>query len=389
MSVKVGLIAICKNNQDIIVRMLESAIKHVDLVHLTDTGSTDNTVQVATDFLTKSGKPFTIATHIETPFHFANARNVSVAAVDDQCDFILSLDTDDVLPPDWKWPDFQADVYSQKYPYMVFRLWRTKMGIEYERRIHETISWKPGTKLQHTDATIIHHQSHRTDPERNIKLLKIDDATHRTLFYIANEYVDLKQFEAAVAYYQHYINRCKFEPHWEEELMCSIWRCARWLERLGRVDESTALSHYGLKINPKYAELWRQLGWNNRNDPKLLAEYTQKGNACDFFPHLFAEEWAYRPVGYNILRPGANGDLVMLSAVTTQLQNCVLYTKCPEVGAKLDGVVEVRDSDDWEKRDRRYKDWAPNYPREGLQEHIIETLCKAAGLPVGPMRLKE
>ena len=219
--------------------------------------------------------------------------------------------------------------------------------------------------------------------------MKADDATHRTIFYIANEYADLRQYDKAIIYYQHYINRCKFEPHWQEELMCSIWRCARWMERLDRVTESTELAKYGLGINPGYAELWRQLAWNARDNQATARVYNLEGNKCKPFPHLFAEDWAYRAIGYNVLRPGANGDLILLSAATTQLQNCVLYTSCPEIGAKLDGVVEVKDTSEWESRDKSLTDWAPNYPRDGLTESIIETLCKSAGVPVGPMKLKE
>lgn len=386
---RIGLVAICKNNQDIILRMLESAAPRVAEIHLTDTGSTDDTVRLATQYLTQLGKPFTIKTHVETPFHFANARNVSVDALDKTCDFLLSLDTDDVLPKDWKWPDFKADVYSQKYPYKVFRLWRTKIGIRYERRIHETIAWTPAHKLCDTDQIIVHMQSERTDPERNLHLLKIDDATLRTLFYVANEYADLGHRDRAIMYYMHYINRCKFEPHWQEELACSIWRCARFLEVTGRIEESSAMSKYGISINPNYVEFWRQLAYNNRNDEKLDNEYTTKANSLPFFPHLFAEEHMYKKVGFNMLRPGANGDLVMLSAVTSQVGHCHLYTKCPEVGAKMVGVVEVRDSDDWDKRDRALIDFIPAYPRDNLQEPIIETFCKQAGLKVGKMQLKK
>jgi glycosyltransferase involved in cell wall biosynthesis len=384
---RIGLVAISKNNEDIILRMLKSAVPRVDVVHLTDTGSTDKTVELAREYLTSTGKPFTIATHIETPFHFANARNVSIDALDGSCDFLLSLDTDDVLPPEWQWPDFKADVYSQYYPYTVFRLWRTKKGIRYVNRIHEVIQWSPDCVTANSNQSITHLQSGNRDPERNIQLLKIEDSTLRTLFYIGNEYSDLGRREQAVIYYQHYINRCQFEPHWQEELMCATWRCARHLERLDRIEESNAVTRHGLAINPAYAELWRQLSWNYRGTPQET-QYSVRANQCKFFPHLFAEGEMYQAPGWNILRPGANGDLLMLSAVTTQLQNCVLYTQCKEVGAMLDGVVSVKDPSEWDLRDKSFKDLLPMYPRDDLKEHIIETFCKQAGVPMGPMRLK-
>ena len=385
---KVGLTAICKNNEAIIVRMLASAVKHVQEVILVDTGSTDNTKVVASEFLQANKIPFLIIDYIEAPFHFANARNKGIDALDPYCDFILSLDTDDVLPDTWQWPDFKADVYSFHYPYQVMRLWRTKKGIKYVNRIHEVIQWDTSCVFEKNNQAIIHLQSDNRDPERNIRLLKIEDSSLRTLFYIGNEYADLKKFEQAVIYYRHYINRCKFEPHWQEELMCAIWRCARYLERLGRVEESTKITSDGLLINSGYAELWRQMAWNHRADKVAYTRYTLAANSCPLFPHLFSEDHMYRIQGFNILRPGANGDLLMLSAATSQLKHCILYTSCKEIGAKLEGVIEVKDPSEWDSRNPIYLDWLPNYPRSDLKEPIIKTFCDQLGLPVGPMRLK-
>jgi hypothetical protein len=226
------------------------------------------------------------------------------------------------------------------------------------------------------------------NPEK-LKGLLAEDATLRTLFNIANEYAEAGKYQQAIIYYRHYIERCMFEPHEQEELMCALWRCARWMEQVSRVHDSNIICEYGLGINSNYAELWRQLAWNHRDNREKHTYYTVKANDCQLFPHLYSEDRMYQPTCWNVLRPGANGDLVMLSAVTSQLKRCILYTECPEVGRKLEGVIEVKSAQEWEQRNRSYPDFIPSYPSDDLQEPIIETICRQAGVPAGPMKLKE
>ena len=51
-----------KNESRIIQRCLEAALPHVDAVAILDTGSTDDTVAIATNVLQTAGKPYKITT---------------------------------------------------------------------------------------------------------------------------------------------------------------------------------------------------------------------------------------------------------------------------------------------------------------------------------------
>ena len=72
---KIILNLMIKNESKIIERCLGHALPHVDAVSILDTGSTDNTVALCEAYLTKSGKPFTIA--VEPFKNFGYNRTVS------------------------------------------------------------------------------------------------------------------------------------------------------------------------------------------------------------------------------------------------------------------------------------------------------------------------
>lgn len=92
---KVAVYSISKNEEQFVERWAESA-KDADMILLADTGSTDNTVQIAKDL------GVTVIEIEVKPWRFDKARNMSLHAIPQDYDYCIALDLDEVLKPGWR-----------------------------------------------------------------------------------------------------------------------------------------------------------------------------------------------------------------------------------------------------------------------------------------------
>ena len=104
--VRIILQTMVKNESKIIRRLLASVINFVDAVLIADTGSTDNTVELADEYLKSTNKPYHITHHSWK--NFGHNRTLSFTACQDFCKTIgwdpattygLLLDGDMILKP--------------------------------------------------------------------------------------------------------------------------------------------------------------------------------------------------------------------------------------------------------------------------------------------------
>lgn len=92
---KIAVYAISKNEEMFVERFCEAA-KDADLISISDTGSTDGTVE-------KARQCGAVVNHIcITPWRFDHARNASLALIPRDIDICVSLDLDEVLQPGWR-----------------------------------------------------------------------------------------------------------------------------------------------------------------------------------------------------------------------------------------------------------------------------------------------
>jgi len=94
---KLALSCIVKNEAHSISRMIMSALPLIDFCVIVDTGSTDNTIEIADMLLRNSGIAYKIFS--ETFEDFASARNTSIEHVPEDIEWILALDADEHLVP--------------------------------------------------------------------------------------------------------------------------------------------------------------------------------------------------------------------------------------------------------------------------------------------------
>src|ERR1017187_1106761 len=93
---KICIYTICKNEQQFVKRFMASLKGEADLVVVTDTGSTDDTVKL----LREEGA---IVHEIKMdPWRFDVPRNISLDFVPSDVDVCVCIDLDEVLSPGWR-----------------------------------------------------------------------------------------------------------------------------------------------------------------------------------------------------------------------------------------------------------------------------------------------
>ena len=164
----VSLCMIVKNEASHLAACLESVRDLADEIIIVDTGSTDNTVEIAHRFGAQ-------VKHFDWINDFAAARNESIKEA--RSDWIFWMDADDVLSPDNVIRLKQAVVGDQADAYICrvvsqvqgpnqssvsvdhMRLFRNGLGLQFEQPIHEQIApmaKRLGLTIAHTNITIDH-----------------------------------------------------------------------------------------------------------------------------------------------------------------------------------------------------------------------------------------
>ena len=215
---------IVKNEERDLPRCLRSIEHVVDGAVVVDTGSTDNTLAVATSTIAKPVFPqtYTGASRQDERgdwklWDFAKARNVFVDQIEQRGgDYVLWMDADDELltPANLRraiyWAEFdvfgvQIESAGQRWTH--HRLWKTGRGIRFEGRCHEypTIGGRPTLDL--VDSVIRHDataSSGESANARNLRILQEEFAecpSPRSAFYLANTHKDGARWREAVEWY--------------------------------------------------------------------------------------------------------------------------------------------------------------------------------------------
>lgn len=260
---------IVKNEAHIIERCLASMVPHIDTYLISDTGSTDATIETIRNFMTRHGKPGEV---IERPWvNFAHNRNEALGMSRARADFSMFIDADETLEtqPDLTFPTLDLDAYEVAISFsegsMTFyrlQLVRNSLPFRYEGVLHEAIVCDVPFRRGRIMGTTI--RSH-ADSARNVgniqekyarDALVLEDALRREpnharyMFYLGQSYKDAGQLEKSLDAYRKRIAMNGFdEETWYAELMC-----ARLLYRLERIDEAKLTYLRAYERRPTRAE---------------------------------------------------------------------------------------------------------------------------------------
>jgi tetratricopeptide (TPR) repeat protein len=257
---------IVKNESKVILRMLESVVSIIDTYCICDTGSTDDTIELISNFFESkliSGK---IISH---PFvNFEINRNIALEACHGMSDFVLLMDADMVLNiRDFTKLDLVLDnhIYSilqghETFYYSNMRIIKNDNKSRYVGCTHEYINCPPGqnhiildkSKLFITDYGDGGSKADKS--ERDIRLLTEDLSKNvdnpRSLFYLANTYFDLSRLDEAIPFY---LKRIEVGG-WIQEIWYSYYRLGEIYKRKGEIQQAVMYWMEGFSVLPERLE---------------------------------------------------------------------------------------------------------------------------------------
>lgn len=272
-----GLISLCiiaKNEEANIGRCIKSALPFVDQVIVVDTGSTDNTVNIAKEL---GAEVYSVPWQED----FSCARNDSLKHAAGQ--WILFLDCDEELDGnsactlretleksslEGYWLRIVNMINNQpNTSFLGFRMFRNNPNYRFECPIHEqvlpsVVKHSSLDKIGQLELTVYHY-GYDTDEattkqkiKRNLELLNkaLDNYGEYgfVYFYLGVEYQKLGEYQKALDYYSISLEKTNLKESYAPAMVRSMVYCNISLKRL---DEGIQLCEKYEKIYPEYTDL--------------------------------------------------------------------------------------------------------------------------------------
>ena len=274
-----GIIA--KNEERDLPRCLQSIESVVDGVVFVDTGSTDATLKIAEETISKPvyTQTYTGASRRDDQgdwkiWDFSKARNVFVREVEVRgADWLLWMDADDeLLTPN----QFRRALYRDQYDvfgvqiesggdrWTHHRMWKTGRGIHFQGRCHEYPTHGGHASFDLTDSVVRHHQEPGAGENSNARNLRIlleefaEAPSPRTAFYLANTHKDGGRYAEAVPWYD---RRIAFGKGYRDEwLFAHLYkaRCQQWSKNSAGAKMTM---HQAIAEAPDWSEFWMELAY--------------------------------------------------------------------------------------------------------------------------------
>lgn len=207
---KLSVCLIVKDEEIVLNRILNCVSKFADEIVVVDTGSSDNTVEIAKSFTDK-------VYYFEWQNDFSKARNFSFSKA--TCEFVMWIDADDfvtdydinqinLLKQDLN----NADVFMFKYSmgfnqknqptftYFRERIIRRSLNLRWQGFVHEVIS--PVGKIEYCNIEIQHRKIKAGNPKRNLNIYR--KAIKENITFDARE----TYYYARELYYNGYLSSC-------------------------------------------------------------------------------------------------------------------------------------------------------------------------------------
>lgn len=239
----IAVLIMVKNEENNILKTLNSVLPILHSLIIYDTGSVDDTLNVIKNFCTENN----ILLYLKKGkfIDFSTSRNIALKFADEikDIDFILLLDANDELHNHDSFIKFcNINKNSDKTAFLIPQLWnhtkyynirliKPRYGWNYKGVVHEYITNEKYTADKISEEFIFYiyqdRNGEKTDRyERDRRLLEkqflINPNDTRTIFYLAQTYFCLKDFISAYKFYK--LRTTKSDGFYEEKFL-SFYYC--------------------------------------------------------------------------------------------------------------------------------------------------------------------
>ena len=265
---KICVYAISKNEAKFVEQFCESA-KDADLILIADTGSTDETVELA------RACGATVPEICITPWRFDKARDAALALIPRDIDVCISLDLDERLEPGWReeiervWKLGETTRLRYKFDWgagitFFYEKIHARHGYHWHHPCHEYP--RPDARIKEvyaqTDALLV---THHPDPTKSrgqyLDLLELsvkeDPACPRNAFYYARELTFSRRWVDAVVALHKYLDNPN--ANWANERCYAMRVMAQSYTALRDEAQAEAWLHRATKEAPNTREPWVEL----------------------------------------------------------------------------------------------------------------------------------
>jgi glycosyltransferase involved in cell wall biosynthesis len=314
---KICVYAICKNEEQFVDRWMDH-VKEADLVIVTDTGSSDNTIEK----LKQRGA--VVDSFITDTFRFDYSRNYCLDLIPKDIDICVSLDLDDVIELGWReklesawghnttrglylynWSFNDDGTPSVQYTHQRIHA-RKKFHWIYPT--HEVLEYLGIEKerQQFVKGLVVNHfPDRKKDRSFNLSLLELAVEEYpnnsRNLHYLGREYMYFEKWDKCIETLLKYLDpQISF---WDEERSASMRFIAKSYGELGNKVEQKKWLYKAMAETPFLREPYMELAsiaYDEKNWEALLYYSKEalkiKNKTYNYVNETFA--WNYTPYDY-------------------------------------------------------------------------------------------
>ncbi|WP_235192392.1 tetratricopeptide repeat-containing glycosyltransferase [Mycobacterium asiaticum] len=288
---------IVRNEAAIIRETLDNIAQYISAWVIVDTGSNDGTQDIVRDHMAHLGIPGELH---ERPWrNFGHNRSEALTLAQGHGDYIWVLDADDKVMGDLDFGELGKDLYQLRYGQVTDIFWRPNLfrdglPVRYEGVVHEYVMVDSDFSHDRLDGDYFIdsrrlgarnlNPQHKYESDRDLLLAELErnpeDA--RSVFYLAQSYFDLGDFENARKWYQHRVDM----GGWAEEVYQSMYRVAESMWSMGapwHEVESAYLQAW--EFRPSRAEPLYAIAFRYRLDERYRLGYLFAKHAAEIpFP---------------------------------------------------------------------------------------------------------
>ena len=281
---KVCVYAICKNEEKFVDRWMDS-VSEADMVVVTDTGSTDSSVEKL------RARGAVVYQEIVSPWRFDVARNTAMDHVPEDVDICVSSDIDEVFEPGWRqkleeaWQPcytrarylFVWDHNSDGSPKKQFAMEKIhrRHGFRWVHPVHEVLEYS-GPDEDRTvwiRGLVLHHYPDPTKKRTQyLPLLELSAQENpdddRTMFWLGREYMYYGMYDKCIETLKRHLEMPSAK--WDEERCASMRFIAKSYQAKGDRREAYKWLLRAIAECPRVREPYLQmarLGYLENNWP--------------------------------------------------------------------------------------------------------------------------